>query len=296
MKAILPKIMHIITSLIPIILLFVAIMISNMPILNITIKWAVLIVVVASSIGLLLINKFHHPALYKLLTILAYLSACGILIYAFLYKYDLMKYFSSITAIKELILSSGTMGGVIFVIIQIAQVVFLPIPAVALIIVGIVVYGPIWTAILCSIGVLVGSYLSFMVGKTFGYKFVSWMLGEDKVNKYSNILRNNGKIILTLVFLFPMLPDDLFCMIAGISPMTFKEFFAIATLVRPITIIVLCVFGGSSIISFSNPLGLIIMLAVIIAVIITVLVTLRKNKKVRSMLLKLQGCKHKKIS
>ncbi len=285
------RILNIVVSIIPILIMIVAIIISNMPTIKIVLKWVLLLLIIISSILMLFTRKHIKPIIYKFIAIVAYLTSFGLLIYSFLYKYDLTKYFSSITAIKELILSSGAMGGIIFIIIQIAQVVFLPIPAVALMIVGIIVYGPIRTSILCIIGVLLGSYLSFMVGKTFGYKFISWVVGEEKVTKYSNILRNNGRLILTLVFLFPMLPDDLFCMIAGISPMTFKEFFLIATLVRPITIIVLCAFGGTSILSFDNPLGIIITISILIIAIVFATIMIKKNKRVKSLFLRMKVIK-----
>ncbi len=234
--------------------------------------------------GILIVFQKKLPkVVYKILIIIVYGLSLFILIYNVLYQYDLLKYFSSITATKELILSTGHKGTLTFILIQIAQVVFLPIPAVALLVVGLVIYGPLLTFVYCTVGVLVGSYISFMIGKSFGYKFVSWILGEHNINKYSRILQNNGKYILGIVFIFPFFPDDLFCMVAGISSMRFKDFFIISTTIRPISIFIMCFLGGGAIFKLDSITGIIFALLVLIISIVLIIMLFKKNKRIKSL-------------
>ena len=266
--------------LIPSFLISIVFLLNDISFIPNCIKLIILFTVFSSTAILFFyknLNNFYN----KFLIIIVYSFAIGAAIYVFLYSYDLLKYFSSITALKELIISTGAVGGIVFIIIQIAQVVFLPIPAIAILIVGLIIYG-IWkTVIFCTLGVLIGSYISFLFGKTFGYKFASWFIGEQRVVKYTNILKDNGKYLLALVFIFPFFPDDLFCMIAGISPMTFKEFFLISTIIRPITIVVMCLLGGGAIISLDSLGGIIILLITVIIVLILISFIIKKNKKIK---------------
>ncbi len=274
---------NIIISIVPIVMLILTLFITKADYFESTTKLVLSFFTIFFSL-IYAVYKGKLPVIAsKFLIVASYSMSCGMFIYYMLDQYDLLKYFTSITAIKELILATGGKGVFIFVLIQIAQVVFLPIPAVALIVVGIVVFGPIKTMILCTIGVLLGSYISFMVGKTFGYKFVSWLLGEEKVERYSKLLKNNGKYILSIVFIFPFFPDDLFCMVAGISPMTFKEFFIIATCIRPITIIVLCLFGGGTIFSLNSIVGIIIILILVVICTVGMIIFFKKNRRIRAL-------------
>jgi len=283
------KIKSVFLGIIPIIIMLLSIIINDMPYLDVKIKFIILFAMFTTSFTNIIYYHKLKDSFRKLLCFISFVLAIGLLIYSLLDKYDLIKYFSSVTATKELILSSGALGSFVFIFIQIAQVVFLPIPAVALMLVGIVVYGPLKTALFCIVGVLIGSYISFMVGKTFGYKFISWLFGEGKVIKYGNILQKNTKFILSIVFIFPFFPDDLFCMLAGITSMTFKEFFYISTLLRPISIIIVCLFGGGVMKPFTSTISSIIFVILSILIIILMIIFLKKNKKIKALFMNLKN-------
>lgn len=167
-------------------------------------------------------------------------------------KYNLLYVFSSIATFKEFILSTKQMGMITYVLIQMAQVMLLPIPSMIITLAGVAIYGPLLGSILCSAGVLAGSYASFFVGKTFGFKVVSWVAGVDNATKYADIINNRGKFFLIIAFLLPLFPDDILCLIAGITTMKFKHFFWIASITRPIGVICMSYFGGGYIIPFSG--------------------------------------------
>ncbi|MBE5734974.1 MAG: TVP38/TMEM64 family protein [Clostridiales bacterium] len=278
----LKKFIKLILSLIPVFMLIIGLFCNSILYLDTNIKVVISFIIILFSCIYLVYSGKLPLVLRKVIIVIAYVFSFGLILYSLLDHYDMLKYFTSITAIKELILATGGKGVFVFFLIQVAQVVFLPIPAIALIIVGILVFGPIKTMVLCILGVLIGSYIAFMIGKTFGYKFISWIIGQNKVDKCANLLKNNGKYLLSIVFIFPFFPDDLFCMVAGMSSMTFKEFFIIATSIRPITIVVLCLFGGEAFMS-SNIYLLIIFIAIII-VGIFLFIKLKKNKRIKALL------------
>ena len=168
------KIKNLLILIIPNFMITIMFLFVKLDYINAFFKYFLLLGTILPSAFILVYGHKTPKILYKFFLLTCYACSLGLLIYSFLYSNNLLKYFSSITATKELILSTGAMGSIIFIFIQIAQVVFLPIPAIALLVVGILIYGMWQTAIYCTIGVLLGSYISFLFGKTFGYKFVSW--------------------------------------------------------------------------------------------------------------------------
>ena len=217
---------------------------------------------------------------YKLFFMANIIGLLAILIYYLGNKYDAFKFLSSPTEIKNLVLSTGPLGIIVFIFIQISQVVCVPIPSVIIVLVGTLIYGPALCSLFCSIGVLLGSYIAFGIGKTFGKKFVSWMIGKDKLDYFIKLISGKEKLFLAIAFIFPFFPDDVLCMVSGVSSLSFKDFFKVSTLTRPIGVIFLCYFGGG----FFNGLKdniLVMILLIVIAIIsgIIFMLILKKKKK-----------------
>ena len=224
------------------------------------------------SISGIFILEHNQTTLLKIGFIFHILFTISILFFHVLKTNNLLYIFSSVATFKFFILSTKGLGVVIYILIQMAQIIILPIPASIIAIAGAIIYGPLLGSIFCTIGVLLGSYISFIIGRTLGYKLVCWAVGKDNAEKYANILNNNGKIFMCIAFLLPMFPDDILCLIAGLTNMKFSHFFAIATIFRPIGVICMCFFGSGSIIPFSGwgiPLWIIIGLLMLTVIIIS---------------------------
>lgn len=202
------------------------------------------------------------------------LSSFLIIGYVFLAKYGILSTISSVEGLKNYILSTKEMGVYIYILIQALQVIILPIPAAIICIVGSLIYGPFLGGLYCSIGILIGSYISFFIGKTFGYRIVSWIAGKENTDKYSEIIRKRGGFFLGLAFLLPMFPDDILCLIAGITNMKFKTFWWITTITRPIGVICMSYFGGGHIIPFAG-WGIYVW-SILLVIIVTIVVLIYK--------------------
>ena len=233
-----------------------------------------------SSIYLRCANKSQFKATFLIVTFLSLFF----LFYVVASKYDFFNFISSPTTIKNFVLSSGSLGVLVFVLIQISQVVCVPIPSVIIILVGTLIYGPILCSIFCSVGIIIGSLISFGIGKLLGKKLISWLIGQNKLEHYLGILKGREQMFLSIAFVFPLFPDDILCLISGISNITFKNFFKITLLTRPIGVIFLCYFGGNLFTHF-NKTTLIVLILFFILLIIFVLVIYVFLKKRKSKIL-----------
>lgn len=200
----------------------------------------------------ILFKFLHKSKSFKIFYFLFVLYSIIVNVYIFLLRLGILDTLSSVSKLKEYILSTKEKGVITYILLQSAQVIFLPVPAAVICIVGSLVYGPFLGAIYCTAGILLGSYISYFIGKIFGYKIVSWIVGKENVDKYSVIIKKRGKFFLGLAFLLPMFPDDILCLIAGITDMSFTSFFWITLITRPIGVVCMSYFGSGTIIPFSG--------------------------------------------
>lgn len=226
---------------------------------------------------------FTHCKFALFLQIILFLI---VLMFSILKYYNLITIFSSIASFRDFIISTGSYGMLVYVIIQILQVMFLPIPTMIINLAGVAIYGPIVGAMLCTTGILIGSYLSFMVGKILGKKVAIWLVGENVVNKYAKQLNEKGRFFLFIAFLLPLFPDDTLCIIAGITDMKFKTFFIISTITRPIGVIFMSFFGGGYIIPFKG-WGLYVWPVLLVIIIIAVIYVYKHQSELEEKVLKL---------
>lgn len=149
-------------------------------------------------------------------------------------------YFKPGGGFNQLLESLGIFGPIIFVMIQISQAIYPVIPMGLHNVVGDLVFGTGFGFILNCIGMVVGSSINFYLGRRFGPEFIKAFVSDEQYEKYIGKM-NEGKAFINLLkvgFVAPLFPDDIFCMIAGVSNLTFRQFFKLVILYRPVSLFV----------------------------------------------------------
>ena len=85
-----------------------------------------------------------------------------------------------------------------------------------------------------SIAKFLSSITLYYLGRFGGRRLMFWMFGQDKVEKRLNWLSEHGTKALPWMFLVPMMPNDILCMICGASKMKLWMFLFIVVVFRPI--------------------------------------------------------------
>ena len=172
---------------------------------------------------------------------------------------------------------------IVFVLIQILQVVILPLPAVVCYVPGSRIWGAGIATLLASAGVLIGSLTAYFIGRFFGKRAVEWIAGKETTEKYINYIGNKGKIIFVLMQILPFFPDDILCMIAGLTAMNFPFFLAVMVIIRPMIIAAYCYLGNGSVIPFSG-WGIPVWIAIFTVCIVLALLSLKYQDRVEKWL------------
>ena len=207
-----------------------------------------------------------------------------ILVLIFVVTYSILKVtgawekVNSIDKIRDIVQSGGVFSFLIFIIFQILQTTILQIPAIFVTIAGAVIFGR-WPAFIMSyIAVMIGSLIMFLVGRKAGRKFLNWMIGKDSSEKWIDRM-SRGKYLFFLMMIFPMFPDDILCVVAGLTNMSFSFFFWTNILARGVGIACTVFFGSGAIIPFHG-WGLIVWAIIIVVIAILFYLSVRYKSKI----------------
>jgi uncharacterized membrane protein YdjX (TVP38/TMEM64 family) len=115
---------------------------------------------------------------------------------------------------------------------QILQVLLAPVPGEATGFIGGYLFGTLPGFIYSSIGLTVGSWVNFMIGRFLGERYVRKLIPAHRFQKIDGMIKRQGVIVLFIVFLFPGFPKDYLCLALGLSTLPIKLFIILAGLGR----------------------------------------------------------------
>ena len=157
-------------------------------------------------------------------------------------------FFSSLGSLEEMrayIARFAPFSHLFYFVIQLLSVVVAPIPSNVTALAGALLFGT-WPAFLLTwAAVAAGSVLVFWLARALGQRFVDRLVSQKVSEKYLDIIRRKRDVFLFLAFLFPFFPDDLLCILAGLTDIPLKRFCILVLAARPWGLLVSCLVGGS---------------------------------------------------
>ena len=229
-------------------------------------KKDVLIAIVTVCVSVLIIvslicSFFNNKFIYKLTVIVLTLFTFLITTLYILKITGVLEKIDSVESLRNYVASFGYLAVIIYVLINVLQVVLLPIPGFITVGTGIALFGPLKTAIFSFLGVFIGSLIAFFIGRRLGYKVVCWLVGKEQLDKGIKSIKKKDKIVLTFMFLFPLFPDDLLCFVAGLSSMSTLYFIIMILICRLISAFATAFSLNGSIIPYNTWWGILIWIA-----------------------------------
>jgi uncharacterized membrane protein YdjX (TVP38/TMEM64 family) len=148
-----------------------------------------------------------------------------------LYETGMVHYFLSKKRLLGLLESLDAMGRPVailgLILFQAAQVVFAPIPGEVTGLAGGFFLGPLGGVICSTIGLTIGSYMAFVLGRAFGRPLVERFVPKSIMDRFDYLLHHKGAYIVFLLFLIPGFPKDTLCYFLGLGHLTAVEFLVI---------------------------------------------------------------------
>lgn len=148
--------------------------------------------------------------------------------------------------LAQYISATAPWSHLVYFLIQLASVIVAPIPSNITAAVGAVLFG-LWPSFLLTwAAVASGSALVFLLARALGQKFADQFVSQKLSDKYLDVIRRKRDVFLALAFLFPFFPDDLLCILAGLTDIPFRRFFILVLLARPWGLLAACAVGSST--------------------------------------------------
>ncbi|WP_246017693.1 TVP38/TMEM64 family protein [Mesobacillus subterraneus] len=161
--------------------------------------------------------------------IVLYLGAILLLVLALFYVTKVVV-FTDVYGFEGLLKEHLQTAKYIFFFISFAQPIVLPIPEAVTIPGASAVFGPAAAAAIAFPGTLLGISAMFFAARYGGRKFISKFIKEEQLEKYQQYVSKNETLIMFLLFIIPILPDEIICVGAGIGRVSPKRFLLIAAI------------------------------------------------------------------
>lgn len=168
----------------------------------------------------------------------------------FLYCSGFFAACTSMETLRAYISRSAPYSHLFFFLIQLLSVILAPIPSNISAAAGGMIFGALPAFLLTFAAVFLGSMLVFSLARVLGQGFADQFVSRRLSAKYQAVIRSKTSVFLILAFLFPYFPDDILCILAGLTDLSLRRFALIVLVTRPWGLLFASGLGGAS---FSIP-------------------------------------------
>lgn len=133
----------------------------------------------------------------------------------------------------------GWLGPTILILAMVAQMFLIVIPSVALMVVSILAYGPVFGSLIIFAAIFTASSVGYFIGRYFGPVIVQKLIGPKNENKIEDFIADYGFWAVIVTRINPFLSNDAISFVGGILKMGYWRFIG-ATLIgiAPLTIFI----------------------------------------------------------
>ena len=124
----------------------------------------------------------------------------------------------------------GWMGPTMLILAMVAQMFLIVIPSVALMVVSILAYGPIFGSLIIFAAIFTASSVGYFIGRYFGPVIVEKLIGPSNKVKIEDFIDDYGFWAVIVTRINPFLSNDAISFVGGILKMGYWRFIG-ATLV-----------------------------------------------------------------
>lgn len=168
----------------------------------------------------------------------------------FLYCSGFFEACHSVDSLRQYISGFAPYSHLCFFLIQFLSVVLAPIPSNISAAAGGLLFGTLPSFLLTASAVAAGSLVVFLLARIIGRPFADKLVSRKISEKYLDLINDRADLFLLLAFLFPFFPDDVLCILAGLTKISLGRFTLLVVLARPWGLLFASALGGASL-SFS---------------------------------------------
>lgn len=139
---------------------------------------------------------------------------------------------ADVGATRAWVQSFGIWAPAMLLLLQLVQVVVVPVPNQVLAAVAGYLFGAAPGTLITAVGTLVGGFIAFALGRWIGRPAVELFVPASTIDRCDAAVSKHGPTALIFLFLLPLFPGDVLCYTAGIGRMRFRIFAAVTLIGR----------------------------------------------------------------
>jgi uncharacterized membrane protein YdjX (TVP38/TMEM64 family) len=144
----------------------------------------------------------------------------------------LMAFFQDQEQVRQWLADFGPLAPFISIGLNVAQVLLAPVPGQVIGLANGYLFGVLWGTVYSLVGVMIGSALAMGLGRWLGRPVVERFVSPDQLARWDDLAARHGPPFFFLIFLLPLVPDDIACFAIGLSPLSIPYLVTLATIGR----------------------------------------------------------------
>jgi len=144
----------------------------------------------------------------------------------------LLSFFADTARVLEFATRFGYWAPLATILLHVAQVLLAPIPGQVIDAANGYLFGAAWGTFYSLVGVIAGSTLAMALARRFGRPWAERLIKKETLERLDGYSQQKGGLFFFLVFLFPFLPDDVACFLAGLTPLPLPKLVVLAAIGR----------------------------------------------------------------
>lgn len=152
---------------------------------------------------------------------------------------------TSLSGLQDYLTAFSPYSHLVFFLLQLASVIIAPIPSNVTALAGALLFGALSAFLLTWAAVVLGSFVVFLLARRLGQAFVDRFVSQTLSDRYLEVIHRKRDVFLAMAFLFPFFPDDILCILAGLTEISLPRFLVLVILFRPWGLLVASAVGGS---------------------------------------------------
>lgn len=152
---------------------------------------------------------------------------------------------TSLSGLQDYLTAFSPYSHLVFFLLQLASVIIAPIPSNVTALAGALLFGALFAFLLTWAAVVLGSFVVFLLARRLGQAFVDRFVSQTLSDRYLEVIHRKRDVFLAMAFLFPFFPDDILCILAGLTEIGLPRFLVLVILFRPWGLLVASAVGGS---------------------------------------------------
>ena len=140
----------------------------------------------------------------------------------------------------------GWLGPIVLILAMTLQMFLIVIPSIALMVVSVLAFGPVWGGLIILISVFIASSIGYFIGRYFGPVIVEKLIGHKTENKIGKFIEDYGFWAVIVTRINPFLSNDAISFVGGILKMGYWKFIGATLLGITPLIIFIAIIGEST--------------------------------------------------